>query len=161
MYAKTARKIKSVDASIQVGTSGVANPAANDKGYVDGLLDYCKSNNVPLDFFSWHHYCDGSSDPFDCYVLGKKVRDLLNRKGFITTKSFLTEWHITPLVDTGRVSAAQVMQTASLICSSLIYMQDAHIDKSYFYRCDAMHLGFINKEKTILMQQKHFLLLKK
>nr|WP_174505866.1 hypothetical protein [Acinetobacter sp. Marseille-Q1620] len=157
LYAAAAKKIKQVDTNIQVGTCGVANPVADNKDYVDGLLDYCKKNNVPLDFYSWHHYCDGSSDPFDYYIIGRDIRKLLDSKGFNNTKSFLTEWNITPLVDVGRVSAVQTMQTASFICSALIMMQDAAIDKSYFYRADGLHLGLFNKEHKYTYAAKAFI----
>lgn len=157
LYESAARKIKQVSSSINVGACGLANPVADNKDYLDGFLDYCKKNNVPLDFFSWHHYCDGSADPFDYYVTGRDVRKLLDSKGFKNTKSFLTEWNITPVVDTGRVSAAQTMQTASFICSALIMMQDAAIDKSYFYRCDGMHLGLFNMEHKYTHAAKAFI----
>ncbi|PWU41538.1 hypothetical protein DK265_00195 [Pseudomonas aeruginosa] len=156
-YSTVAKAIKSVNPNIKVGGPGVANPVADNKAFVDDFLDYCKKNKTPLDFYSWHHYCDGSSDPYDYYAIGQKISSLIQSKAPSGTRSFLTEWNITPTVTIGTTSAVQTMQTASFICSALTYMQDASIDKSYFYRCDAMHLGLFNNDKKYTYASKAFI----
>ncbi|MGC3176876.1 GH39 family glycosyl hydrolase [Pseudomonas aeruginosa] len=155
-YSTVSKAIKSVNSKIKVGGPGTANPVADNKSFIDNFLSYCKSNKIPLDFYSWHHYCDGSSDPYDYYLIGQKISESIKASAPSGTQSFLTEWNITPTVTTGTTSAVQTMQTASFICSALTYMQDAAIDKSYFYRCDAMHLGIFNKEHNYTYASKAF-----
>lgn len=51
LYEVTARAIKSVDDRIQVG-----GPSTSACKWIDEFLQFCKSNKVPLDFISTHHY---------------------------------------------------------------------------------------------------------
>lgn len=56
LYAVTARAIKDFCPRLQVG-----GPASSASRWIDLLVDYCESNNVPLDFVSTHQYI---GDPF-------------------------------------------------------------------------------------------------
>ena len=51
LYEVTARAIKSVDEDIRVG-----GPSTSACKWIDEFMDYCKTNHVPLDFISTHHY---------------------------------------------------------------------------------------------------------
>ncbi len=51
LYESTARTIKSIDEKLQVG-----GPATSCNSWVKDTVDFCKANNVPLDFISTHHY---------------------------------------------------------------------------------------------------------
>jgi xylan 1,4-beta-xylosidase len=51
LYSCTAGAIKGVDASIQVG-----GPATADNKWVPEFLAFCRTNSVPVDFVSTHHY---------------------------------------------------------------------------------------------------------
>jgi xylan 1,4-beta-xylosidase len=69
LYEKTARALKATDARLKVG--GDAKAFAYDGGaYREGFIDYCAKHKVPLDFYSWHTYADGSADPYDAARLG-------------------------------------------------------------------------------------------
>ncbi len=74
LYRITANTIKSVDADLRVG-----GPATSNNAHIPDMLDYCRKNNVPIDFISTHHY------PTDV-VLGYGVED---------SKNFITEYHKT------------------------------------------------------------------
>ena len=51
LYEVTARAIKSVDPKLRVG-----GPSTSACKWIDEFLAYCRTNNVPLDFVSTHHY---------------------------------------------------------------------------------------------------------
>jgi xylan 1,4-beta-xylosidase len=60
-YGETARAIKSVEASLQVG-----GPATAKNEWIDDFHDYCIRHHVPLDFISTHHYpTDAFGSPQD------------------------------------------------------------------------------------------------
>ena len=51
LYRTTAGAIKAVDPSLQVG-----GPATARDAWIDELIDFCTTADVPLDFVSTHHY---------------------------------------------------------------------------------------------------------
>ena len=51
LYRCTAAAIKGVDASIKVG-----GPATADNKWISEFLAFCRTNSVPVDFVSTHHY---------------------------------------------------------------------------------------------------------
>jgi xylan 1,4-beta-xylosidase len=51
LYRYTVEAIKGVDSKLKVG-----GPATADNAWVDEFLTYCRSNNLPTDFVSTHHY---------------------------------------------------------------------------------------------------------
>jgi len=58
--------------------------------YAENFIKYCRENDVPLDFFSWHTY---TNDPYQIFELEKYARALLDRYGFTSTESILNEWN--------------------------------------------------------------------
>lgn len=51
LYAHTVKAIKAVDSAIRVG-----GPATATNSWVKELVDYCRTNDVPIDFTSTHQY---------------------------------------------------------------------------------------------------------
>ena len=51
LYRRTAEAVKAVDGSLKVG-----GPATADNQWLQEFLDFCATNNVPVDFISTHHY---------------------------------------------------------------------------------------------------------
>ena len=51
LYAHTARAIKAVDPQIKVG-----GPATSGSKWVQSFVEYCRANDVPVDFVSTHQY---------------------------------------------------------------------------------------------------------
>jgi xylan 1,4-beta-xylosidase len=140
LYEKTARALKSVDPALKVG--GDAKGVANDPGpYREGLIDYCAAHKVPLDFYSWHTYADGSSDPYDAVRLASSIRELLDTRGFTKAENILSEWNLTPDFTEAEKTKLQGEENAAFIGAALIYFQDAPIDHAQFYRGDAAWMG--------------------
>jgi len=57
LYDHTARAVKKVDSQLRVG-----GPATARVEWAPEFLDYCKKNNVPVDFLSTHIYSNDSSE---------------------------------------------------------------------------------------------------
>lgn len=143
LYEKTARALKSVDPSVKVG--GVAKAIAYDDGpYREAFIDYCVAHKVPLDFYSWHTYADGTADPYDSVRLARKIREVLNARGLTNTESILSEWNLTPDFTVAQRSLLQGEENAAFIGAVLSYFQDASIDHAHFYRGDAAWMGLFD-----------------
>ena len=93
LYERTARALKSFDPALKAG--GDAKVFPYDGGpYLEGFIDYCAAHKLPLDFYSWHTYADGSADPYDAVRLAKQIRAVLDTHGFPKAESILSEWNL-------------------------------------------------------------------
>jgi xylan 1,4-beta-xylosidase len=140
LYEKTALALKSVDPSLKIGADGQAL-AFNAGPYREGFLAYCAQHNVPLDFYSWHHYAMVSADPYDMVRIGADIRKLLDAHGFSKAESVLSEWNLTPDFTERERARLQGAENAAFIGATLIYLQDSAVDHAYFYRGDAAWMG--------------------
>ena len=133
MYAAFAGAVKEADPNSLVGgpTIAMINEATP---YREGFLAYARDHKLPLDFYSWHWYSDGS-DPYDFIRLGFQMRQMLDSYGFTKTLSFLDKWNDGMGSMMGKRDETQ---SAAFMASSLIYMQDAPIDQEAFYRADSL-----------------------
>jgi hypothetical protein len=143
LYEKTVRALKSVDPTLKVGGDGKAF-AYDDGPFREGLIDYCAAHKVPLDFYSWHTYADGSADPYDAVRLAKQIRGLLDSHGFPQAESILSEWNLTPDFTDAEKARLQGVDNAAFIGAVLSYFQDAPIDHAQFYRGDAAWMGLFD-----------------
>ncbi len=140
LYDKTARALKSVDPTLKVGGDAKAFPY--DGGpYLEGFVDYCAAHKLPLDFYSWHTYADGSADPYDAVRLAKKIRGVLDSHGFPKAESILSEWNLSADFTDAEKPTLQGVDNAAYIGAALSYFQDAPIDHAQFYRGDAAWMG--------------------
>jgi len=143
LYEKTARALKSVDPSLQVGAD--AKAFAYDGGpFRDGLLDYCAQHHVPVDFYSWHHYTMTSADPYDFNRIAAELRALLNAHGFRSAQSILSEWNLTPDFTDPERPRLQGIENAAFMGDVLIYLEDSSVDVAHFYRADAAWMGLFD-----------------
>lgn len=51
LYEHSVRAIKNVDSRLRVG-----GPATSINAWIPDMLEFCRKNNVPIDFLSTHHY---------------------------------------------------------------------------------------------------------
>jgi len=149
LYGKTALALKSVDPTLKVGGDGKAF-AYDDGPYREGFIDYCAAHKLPLDFYSWHTYADGSADPNDAVRLARQIRGVLDTHGFPKAESILSEWNLTPDFTEAEKARLQGVDNAAYIGAVLSYFQDAPIDHAQFYRGDAAWMGLFD------LQGRHF-----
>ena len=140
LYEKSARALKEVDSSLKVGADAKAF-GYGDGPYREGLLDYCKQRNVPLDFYSWHHYTMDSADPYDFNRIGDEIRKMMDAHGYSNAQSVLSEWNLTPDFTEPEKARLQGVVNAAFVGDVLIYLQDSTIDIAHFYRADAAWMG--------------------
>ncbi len=96
-YENTARAIKRVESSLQVG-----GPATAKNAWIEEFLDFCDGHNVPVDFVSTHHYptdsCGNELQDTDTR-LAKNERSLLRKQAQETRRQargkpvYYTEWN--------------------------------------------------------------------
>ncbi|SFN20373.1 Glycosyl hydrolases family 39 [Izhakiella capsodis] len=143
-YAKIAKKIKSIDPSAKVGGAGVANGYNPGGAYIEGLLQYCRNNNVPIDFVSWHYYGNSTSDPQNIITIGNQIQNTLRKYKYDDIESICSEWNSTPFAHKNIFSKLQSAKNAAYIASTLIYMQYTKVDLAHYYRGDASSFGLFN-----------------
>ncbi|WP_445496508.1 GH39 family glycosyl hydrolase [Photorhabdus sp. SF281] len=147
LYAKIARIIKAVDPSVKVGGAGIAFVNSKIEDYVDGFLRYCKDNDVPLDFFSWHGYVI-TGDPQNIIDVGNAVQQSLKAYGFTDAESFCTEWNSNAIGTKNTYTKVQSHKNAAYIASTFIYMQYTKADRAYYYRGDGLSFGLFNNQSS-------------
>jgi xylan 1,4-beta-xylosidase len=134
MYEATARAIKSLDPSLQVGGPGLAFPLNDiDAPYRDGFLDAVNRRSIPLDFFSWKWYSDGTEDPYDIPRVTNAITKVLARNGLVGVKQFITNWNFNA-IPTARPDPWVV---AAFDSAALTYMQDTILARAFLFRGDA------------------------
>jgi hypothetical protein len=143
LYADTARALKALHPWMEVG--GPALTTNNDlTGYRESLLAYIRANRLPLDFYSIHHYTDFTEDPLDFVRLTEQYRRLLDGYGFTRTAIQLTEWNF------GLVDNPTDIQRAAFIADSLIYTQDAPLQRAFYYRANGGNgFALINSDGSL------------
>src|SRR5262249_44059606 len=143
LYADTARALKSLHPWMEIG--GPALTTNNDlTGYRESLLAYIRANHLPLDFYSIHHYTDFTEDPIDFVRLAEEYRQLLDSHGLPRTAIQLTEWNY------GLVDNPSDAQRAAFAADSLIYMQNAPLQRAFYYRADGGNgFALINGDATL------------
>jgi xylan 1,4-beta-xylosidase len=146
LYEKAARALKAFDPSLKVGGDAKAIPTDDDP-WREGFLDYCAAHKVPLDFYSWHTYADGSADPYDGIRIGKEIRTLLDAKGFKNAESILSEWNLSADFTDVEKEILQGAENAAYVDAVMIYLQDSSIDHAQFYRGDATWMGLFSRQR--------------
>jgi hypothetical protein len=97
--------------------------------YEDDFLRFCRQNEVPIDFWTFHDYCIDSADPYYYVRVADATRALLDDHGFERTEIILDEWNVLgfdlDLLTTGG--------RAAFTAAALVYMQDSPIDEQTYY----------------------------
>ncbi|HED37051.1 MAG TPA: T9SS type A sorting domain-containing protein [Ignavibacteria bacterium] len=133
MYEAVSNSIKTYDPNLKIGGAGFLSGSVvteDSRGWITNFIDYCKNNNVPLDFLSWHLY--GQHNPYAVYVYSNYIRNLLDTAGFTNVESFITETNI----DLGKSNNPDLdsPKGAAWLASMLISAQMAPLDRLIMFR---------------------------
>lgn len=132
MYKEVADSIKGFNPNLKVGTCGALMQSVilHKKAYFDSLFIYCQSNNVPLDFYSWHMY--SRYNPYSIKNHADTVKSVLNAHGFTNTESHISEINtdLNPL----NVTYDQSAKGTAYAASALMTCQEAYVHKVFWYR---------------------------
>ena len=167
LYAAAARAIKGAFPHLRVGGPAVGNVGrieADGGGgamlrpspFVEKFLAFVRRESLPLDFFSWHLYCD---DPAAVAAHASAVRKLLDESGFTRTESHLNEWNYLPGNDWGPVMLAGQgeprrrfyarlggAEGAAFAAATLLLLQDCPLDAANFFTGDAGEFGLFERD---------------
>ncbi len=145
----------------------VGGPALGASGsFVDGkfvptdfvkkFLSMCRTENVPLNFFSWHCY---TSDPSELTARAHAIRRILDAEGFTETESHLNEWNYlpgstwepisksaTPVARQRFYEAMAGAKGAAFIAASLLELQDAPVDVCNLFHGEVGGFGLFNEQ---------------
>lgn len=150
LYAVTVRKLKTAYPELRVGGPGLGYTGQEQSGafepspFLVRFLEFCRQENLPLDFFSWHIY---TNDPSAVARRAVAIRNYLNTEGFSSTESHLNEWNYLPDADWSPMfktadadvrrrwfERMQGAEGAAFAAAVLALLQDAPVDISVFYR---------------------------
>lgn len=104
------KRIKERFSYVKVGGPALSCPVQYDAPlkYTDDFLEYCRKENAPLDFYSWHCYPTCLEEIVDEPA---RVRNVLDRFGFTETELHLNEWHYVPTWEYSAKAQAPVSPT--------------------------------------------------
>jgi len=135
MYKAVSNSIKTYDPTLKIGGPGFLSGSVvnyDQSGWIANFLNYCKNNNLPLDFLSWHIY--GQHNPYAINVYSRYIRNLLDLAGFSSVESIVTE------TNTDLGSSPDYINSpkgAAWFASTLIAAQMAPLDRLIMYRGNA------------------------
>jgi xylan 1,4-beta-xylosidase len=160
LYEVTAKAIKARWPNLKVGGPSLGYTGEFKDGqfkagdFLVRFLSRCRDHQVPMDFFSWHHY---TSDPSDYGRRARALRHMLDAYGFANTESHLNEWNYLPNDDwrpmmkegqglTRERWSAELggPKGAAFAAWTLISLQDAPVDAANFYTAEVQMFGMFN-----------------
>ena len=155
LYETAAKHLKAKFPRLKIGGPALAGSL----GWGDRFLAYCRDNNVPLDFFSYHIY---ATEPKRIAKMGEDVRKMMVKYGFGNSEAILNEWNYVKgwtddwvyslEVESGRFN----QKAAAFIAATMADCQSAPIDILMFY--DARISSGMNSlfDKTTLWPMKGY-----
>ena len=162
LYRAAASAIKKEFPDLKVGGPALGNTGSFTDGefvptdFAKNFLRFCRENNLPLHFFSWHCYTD---NPSELVTRAQAIRQLLDSSGFDKTESHLNEWNYLPgnsWSAFSRHSTAAERQHfydemngasgAAFIAASLLELQDAPVDVCNLYHGELGAFGIFNEQ---------------
>ncbi|MFF8186806.1 hypothetical protein ACF044_06050 [Microbacterium sp. NPDC016588] len=143
MYRAFCEAVSRVDPSLRVGGPSLAFALEADAPYREGFLAFVRENDLPLHFFSFLWFTDGSRDPLDYRYVARELRTVLDRHGFTDTDLTLSYWNYLAVPS----SSAPAAEKGAFQVATAIALQDTVIDHAFFFRADSgrdPHYGFVD-----------------
>ena len=143
MYRAFCEAVSRVDASLTVGGPSLAFSLEAGSAYREGFLEFVRENDLPLHFFSFLWFTDGTRDPLDYRYVSRELREVLDRHGFTDTDLTLSYWNYLAVPS----SSAPAGEKGAFQVATAISLQDTVIDHAFFFRADSgrdPHYGFVD-----------------
>ena len=131
-YAVAAKHLKAEFPALKIGGPAICGR----ESWAKRFLAYCRDNEVPLDFFSWHTY---ATDPRKMAEKAARIRKMLDDAGYAKTESILDEWNYVKgwsddwlhslEVESGRLNR----KGAAFIAAAMVDCQNAPVDMLMYY----------------------------
>ena len=134
LYQQCADSLKSFNPQLKVGGPAAAKNAfyaggihyTINQNYVSNFLNFCQTNSVPLDFYSFHMY--DKKNPYHIKILVDTLSYYLNQYGFSNTELVVSETNI----NTGGYD--NTAKGCSYLTSSLISVVNTRLSNFIWYR---------------------------
>ena len=131
MYEAVANKMKTYDSTLKVGGAGfLSGNVINGGAWITDFISYCKNNNVPLDFLSWHLY--NQHNPYSVYVYADYIRSILDTAGYTNVENIITETNMD--LGSSNTNNFYTPEGAAWFASMLIAAQSSSLDRLIMYR---------------------------
>jgi hypothetical protein len=141
LYRTTARMIKQYDANLKVGGPAISNVFNED--FTNKFLDSVKTENIPLDFFSYHLYYH--FNPWYFKFVNEYARKKLINAGLGTVELVNSEWNsYLYSFDTPNYYGMDDALNAASLTGAMIYMQSSTIGKFFRYALDNYLFGMVD-----------------
>ena len=131
LFDITARHLKACFPDKKIGGPAVCYPLTD---WARRFLDYLRSHQTPLDFFSWHMY---SADPWRMAQVERETRELLDAYGFTAAESILNEWNYVRGWEGEEwiysLTAERGLKGSAFIAAALCLSQYAPLDLLMYY----------------------------
>ena len=131
-YSIAAKHLKARFPALKIGGPAICGREAWAKRF----LAYCRDNDVPLDFFSWHIY---TTDPRKMAEKARLIRKMLDDAGYGKTESILDEWNYVKGWGDDWVHSVEVesgrfnQKGAAFIAAAMADCQYAPVDMLMYY----------------------------
>ena len=131
-YEIAAKHLKAEFPALKIGGPAICGR----EDWARRFLAYCRDNEVPLDFFSWHIY---STNPRLMAEKAGRIRKMLDDAGYVKTESILNEWNYVKgwgddwvhslEVESGRFN----QKGAAFTAAAMVDCQNAPVDMLMYY----------------------------
>lgn len=134
MYHQVVDSLDAFNPSLKVGGPGTAQSAFYIGGihytinpnYVGNFFSYCQTNNLPLDFYSFHMY--DKNNPYALKILTDTLAYYLDQYGFTQTELVISE------TNNDNPGYNNTTKGCSYIASELISLSDSRLTNFIWYR---------------------------
>ncbi|MBQ3343399.1 MAG: hypothetical protein IJG84_15980 [Kiritimatiellae bacterium] len=131
-YTVAAKHLKGKFPHLKIGGPALAG----DEAWGERFIAHCKTNSVPLDFFSWHVY---SVEPSNVAEKAARMRKLLDKYGFEKSESILNEWNYVKgwtgdyVYSADAICGENNLKGAAFTAAVMSSCQDAPVDMLMYY----------------------------
>ena len=172
LYRTAATAIKAQFPDLKVGSPALGASGSFVNGefrptdFAVNFLAMCRTDNVPLNFFSWHCY---TADPAELSARARAIRKLLDSNGFTETESHLNEWNYLPDNDWGPIARSGTPTTrqrtyeamsgapgAAFVAAAFLELQDDPVNVCNFFHGELGGFGIFTEQGVPLKVYQAF-----
>jgi hypothetical protein len=132
-FKVTLKHLKARFPNLKIGGPAMAHPFR----WKDFFIPACAKENLPLDFYSWHRYCN---DARESSRYGREVREYLDKYGYKKTESIYNEWNYVKGWRGGDWRYSRQVESsvfnqkaAAFAAATMIECQNSPIDMAMYY----------------------------
>jgi len=137
-YSAVANKLRTYDPTLKIGGPAVSSPISG--WFIEPFLEAVSTNNLPMDFFSYHFYY--MSNPYGFVEADQSMLEKLTQYGLQDAERYITEWNNYTYSPNGGINVWRNDPfNAASTAASLIYLQETNLDAAFRYRADEFYFG--------------------